>query len=73
MIKTNIMFCIKSCWDCPYLIQFYYEPFKDENPECVECCGWYEKKRAEVPVHLADNDIQHIPDWCPLKEENRDE
>lgn len=59
------------CWDCPYMGYFCYMINLDEVPICKDYCSWFEKEKDGYPVHLTDDEAKHIPEWCPLREENR--
>ncbi len=60
------------CWDCPYMIYFCYVYNIDEAQRCEDYCGWFEKEReGGFPVSLTYDEANEIPDWCPLRKENK--
>lgn len=69
-----ITLTFNHCWDCPYMITTCYVRSIEEIQICMDCCSWFEKERYDAfPVCLTDDEAKHIPEWCPLREENRDE
>jgi len=51
---------IKSCYEC----RFLYDPNRDPYPDV----GWRLPKCGKINKILWKDEINSIPDWCPLED-----
>ncbi len=69
MAKMCILF--KNCDECPFEKRFFYREDVNAPDISDKYCYWFEVYEGESPVLLINSN--YFPEWCPLREENRDE